>query len=68
MSELLNSRKERIQKLKETIEQNRNKPLKQIIAAFCCEVGIRPQVARGYYRLLIQSKQIKPMKKEKKNK
>jgi len=64
----MSSRKERIQKLKETIAQNRNKPLNQIIASFCCEVGVRPQVARGYYRLLIQSKQINPIKKKKKNK
>lgn len=57
---LLSSRRKRIALLKEMIEKNPEKPLKEIIAKFCVETGIRETLAQSYYKLLIESKEITP--------
>ena len=57
---LINSRKKRIEILKEMLENNPEKPLKEILANFCIETGIRAIIAEQYYNLLIEAKKIEP--------
>jgi len=45
-------RKKRIQRLKQLIEENPDKPLDVILALFAVETGVTERTARKYLRLL----------------
>lgn len=42
------------------LENNPEKPLKEILSKFCVETGIREIVAEQYYKLLVNAKEIEP--------
>jgi len=48
-------RKKRIDRLKQLIEENPDKPLDQILAMFAVETGVSEPTARRYYRLLVKA-------------
>jgi len=61
---LIDSRKKRIALLKEMITKNPEKPLNETISKFCVETGVREIIAKQYYNLLIEAKEINPVEQK----
>jgi len=46
------------------ITKNPEKPLNETISKFCVETGVREIIAKQYYNLLIEAKEINPVEQK----
>jgi len=52
-------RKERIALFRKACAANKGKEIKQVIASFCIQIGIKEELAREYFKLLREAGYVK---------